>query len=87
MTKIFDRILRKSMIEYFESNELMKPTHQGFRYKRSTISKILHFYEDIISKLENRDDVYAWTQCRCHRPGFLQRDWTSLFLIHYCSYH
>ena len=35
----------------------MNPTLNRFRHKRSTISQILSFYEDIISKPENRDDV------------------------------
>ena len=35
----------------------MNPTQIGFRHKRSTISP--SFCEDIISKLEKRDDVDA----------------------------
>ena len=35
----------------------MNPTQYGFRHKRSTVSQILSFYEDIISKLESGDDV------------------------------
>ena len=41
------------MVEYLESNEVMNPAQHVFRHKRSTISQILSFYEDI-SKLENR---------------------------------
>ena len=37
----------------------MNPAQHGFRRKRSTVSQILSCYEDIISKLENRDDVDA----------------------------
>ena len=48
------------MVEYLESNEVINPTHHGFRYKRSTISQVLFFKdEDIISKLKNGDDVDA----------------------------
>ena len=58
-TKIFERILVKSMVEYFESNEVMDPTQYRLRHKRSAISPILSFYEDIISKVENGNDVDA----------------------------
>ena len=47
------------MVEYFESNEVMDPTQYRVRHERSTISPILSFSEDIISKLENGDDVDA----------------------------
>ena len=56
LPKIFEKILKKSMVEYLESNEVMNPAQHVFRHKRSTISQMLSFYEDI-SKLENRDDV------------------------------
>ena len=47
------------MAEYLESIEVMNPTQHGFRHSRSTISQILSFYKDIISKLENGNDVDA----------------------------
>ena len=59
LTKIFERIIKKSLVKYLESNEIMNPTQHGFRQNRSTISQILTFYEDIISKLENGDEVDA----------------------------
>ena len=37
----------------------MNSTQHGFRHKRSRISQILSFYEDIISKLEHGDGVDA----------------------------
>lgn len=48
--KIFEKILKKSMLEYRESNEVVNPAQHGFRHKRSS------FYEDI-PKLENGGDV------------------------------
>ena len=44
---VLKRILKKSIVKYLDSNEVMNPTHHGFRHKRSTISQILSFYEDI----------------------------------------
>ena len=57
LKKTFERILKKLVVEYLESNKVMNPNQQRYRNKRSTISQILNSYEDIISKLENGDDV------------------------------
>ena len=57
LKKTFERILKKLVVEYLESNKVMNPIQQRYRNKRSTISQILSSYEDIISKLENGDDV------------------------------
>ena len=59
LKKIFEIILKKLMVEYLESNEVVNPIHHEFRHIRSKISQILFFCEDIISKLENGDDVDA----------------------------
>ena len=40
------------MVQYLESNQVMKITQHGFRHKSSTISQILSFCKKIISKLE-----------------------------------
>ena len=60
LTKLFERLIKKSLVEYLETNEIMNPTQHGFRQNRSTISQILSYYEDIISKLENGDEVDAF---------------------------
>lgn len=57
LKKTFERILKKLVVEYLEPNKVMNPIQQRYRNKRSTISQILSSYEDIISKLENGDDV------------------------------
>ena len=59
LPKIFKRIQKKSMVEYLESNRVMNLTQHGLTHKRSTITQILSFYEDIVSKQENRDDADA----------------------------
>ena len=45
------------MVEYLVSKEVMNLTQHVFRHKRSAITQILSFYEGIISKPENKDDV------------------------------
>lgn len=48
---------KKSMVEYLVSNEFMNPIQHGFRRKKSTISQMLSFYDDITSKPESGDDI------------------------------
>ena len=48
-TKTFQSILKK--------NEIMNRTQHGFRQSKSTISQLLTFYKDIITKLVNGDHV------------------------------
>ena len=40
LMKIFERTLKRSMVEYLESNEVTNPTQHGFR---STINQLLSF--------------------------------------------
>ena len=43
LKKILQRIVKKSMGEYLEFNEVMNPAQHGFRHKRSTVDEILSF--------------------------------------------
>ena len=43
LKKILERIVKKSIVEYLEFNEVMNPTQHGFRHKRSTVNEILRF--------------------------------------------
>ena len=60
--KMIERILKKSVVEYFESSKVMNPTQYGFRHKRSAINEILSFYEDI-SKLEKQMMLMMPSSC------------------------
>ena len=59
LTKIFERVLRKALVKHLEINGVMNPTQHGFRAGRSTISQLLRYYDDILSKLEEGGEVDA----------------------------
>ena len=57
LTKIFERILRKELVEYLENNGLMNTTQHGFRCGRSTISQLLQYLDSIMTLLEEGKNV------------------------------
>ena len=59
LMKIFERIIKKAIMKHLTDNNLFNDTQHGFRPNRSTISQLLFFYDDIISKLESGGDVDA----------------------------
>ena len=59
LTKIFERVLRKALVAHLETNDLMNPTQHGFRAGRSTISQLLRYYDDMLTKLEEGGEVDA----------------------------
>ena len=59
LTKLFERVLRKAIVLHLEANDLMNSTQHGFRAGRSTISQLLCYYDDILSKLEEGGEVDA----------------------------
>ena len=58
-TKIFERVLRKAMIEHLESNNLLNESQHGFRNLRSTITQVMRFYDSILNLLEEGHAVDA----------------------------
>ena len=57
VTKIFERVLRKAIVHHMEINNMMNVTQHGFRSGRSTISQLLHYYDDIFTKIEEGKEV------------------------------
>ena len=57
LTKIFERVLRKSINDYLDANNLMNPSQHGFRSGRSTITQLLNYYESIMDILIQGDSV------------------------------
>ena len=57
LTKIFERILRKDILQHLETNHLMNNTQHGFRSGRSTLSQLLHYLDSVLTKLEEGDEV------------------------------
>ena len=58
-TKIFERILRKAMIQHLEENHLINNSQHGFRNGRSTITQLMRYYDSILSLLEQGQAVDA----------------------------
>ena len=49
--KIFERILRKKLVEHLEKNNLLSSTQHGFRKGRSCLTQLLKHYDNILSNL------------------------------------
>ena len=59
LTKIFERVLRKAIVDHLEAHELMNKTQHGFRARHSTITQILNFYDSVLTMLEEGNPVDA----------------------------
>ena len=59
LTKIFERVLRKHLVEHLESQDLMNSSQHGFRDKHSTISQLLAYYDSILSMMEEGHYVHS----------------------------
>eukprot|EP00116_Pleurobrachia_bachei_P003356 sb/3463618/ len=61
IVKVFERVVRRQMVDFVESNNLLSPDQHGFRSKRSCLSHLLHHIEDVLKDLEtgaNADVLY-----------------------------
>ena len=54
ITKIFERVLHKAILNHLMDNNLLNDTQHGFRPGRSTLSQLLHYYDSVLSLLEKR---------------------------------
>ena len=59
LTKIFERVVRKVIVDHLESQGLMNKTQHGFRAKYSTITQIMNYFDSILTMLEKGDSVDA----------------------------
>ena len=61
LIKIFERILRKHVVEYLEENEKLNPGQHGFRKGRSCLSQLLEHFGNVLGDMNkggNVDVVY-----------------------------
>ena len=61
LSKTFERIIRKSLVNYLEANKKMNTNQHGFRQGRSCLSQLLEHNDDILKILEegnNADVIY-----------------------------
>ena len=55
--KIFERVLRKKLMDYFENNSLFNSNQHGFRNSRSCVTQMLSHTYDILSGLVEGNEV------------------------------
>ena len=55
--KIFERVIRKKMVEYLEENNILNEAQHGFRKGRSCLSQLLEHYDFILNHLLHREEV------------------------------
>ena len=55
--KIFERVMRTKLTDYFESNSLLNPNQHGFRQQRSCATQLLSHTNNIFSNLVEGNDV------------------------------
>ena len=61
LIKVFEKVVRKHIVQFFEENDKMNNGQHGFRNGRSCLSELLAHYDNIVSILEtgsNVDTIY-----------------------------
>ena len=59
IVKIYERILRKVIVSYLESNHILCHNQHGFRSGRSCLTQMLSHFDDILEGLTNNMDTDA----------------------------
>ena len=57
--KVYERIVRESMVQFIESNEILCSNQHGFRSRRSCLTQLLSHFDDVLSGLVESVDVDA----------------------------
>ena len=57
--KIFEKILRKKIIEFLQKTGKLNDSQHGFRGGRSTLSQLLSHFDKILKGLERGEDVHV----------------------------
>ena len=57
LIKVFEKVLRKRIVEYMERHDLFNPSQHGFRFGRSCLSQLIAHYDCILELLENGGNV------------------------------
>ena len=61
LIKIFEKVIRKNVVQYMDKHKLFNESNHGFRQSLSCLSQLLAHYDDILNLLEqglNVDVVY-----------------------------
>ena len=57
LIKIFEKVIRNNLVDFFHENNLFNNSQHGFRVGRSCLSQLLAYHDKIISMLENGFNV------------------------------
>ena len=57
--KIFERVIRKSLVSHMENNNLLSSKQHGFRKKRSCLTQLIDHVDHILKSLNAGDEVDA----------------------------
>ena len=61
VVKVFERVVRKHMVNYLENNSLLTDKQHGFRSGRSCLTQMLDHFDDIyegFTRGEDTDSIY-----------------------------
>ena len=57
VVKVYERVVRKHMIQYLDSNDLLSEKQHGFRSNRSCLTQMLEHFDDIFEGLTKGNDT------------------------------
>ena len=57
LIKVFEKVVRNTMVRYLEHNEMFNNSQHGFRQRRSCLSQLLSHFDKIITRLETNQNV------------------------------
>ena len=57
IVKVFERVIRKSLIRHLEENSMLPDGQHGFRSLRSTLTQLMNYWDGILENLENGGGV------------------------------
>jgi hypothetical protein len=52
IVKVFERVVRKSLVSHLENNGFLPNGQHGFRSMRSTLTQLLSFWDSMLTRLE-----------------------------------
>ena len=82
--KIFERVIRKQLVDYMTENDFLNHTQHGFRHGRSCLSALLSVYDDLVNMNITASAVHM-IYLNCSK-AFDKVDHGILVDKHCCSY-
>ena len=83
MVKVYERVIRKHMVHYLETNNLLTDKQHGFRLNRSCLTQMLNHFDDIFegfTRGEDTDSIYLDYAKAFDKVDLDLVDWIQPFL-------